>query len=233
MRIVLIILVATFICSCSSGLQVYYPLDSNRDDNNHHLSVSGNEFDDRPPSEPGKCYAKAITSDQLETNNDTLGIFGINEDIPQHLLQEVEYRPETTEWVKRKADKNCLSSDPNDCMVWCLQTTPAVYGIPIVSMDTTTAEPMKYIVIPDKVSMIEGGGHTVWTEVLCEKDITKRLLQSVHTALEERGYNSGVFPKGRLASKDLKAALKQFQKANFLKMGQLSIETLEALGVYY
>ena len=30
-----------------------------------------------------------------------------------------------TEWVKKKADRNCLSADPDDCLVWCLVEVPA------------------------------------------------------------------------------------------------------------
>lgn len=29
-----------------------------------------------------------------------------------------------SKWVKTKADKNCLSPNPDDCMVWCLQVVP-------------------------------------------------------------------------------------------------------------
>ncbi len=32
--------------------------------------------------------------------------------------------PATTAWVKKKADRNCLSADPNDCLVWCLVDQP-------------------------------------------------------------------------------------------------------------
>ncbi len=32
----------------------------------------------------------------------------------------VDYQASGTEWVKKKADRNCLSDDPNDCLVWCL-----------------------------------------------------------------------------------------------------------------
>jgi len=31
----------------------------------------------------------------------------------------------TTKWVRRKADRNCASQDPNDCLVWCLVEVPA------------------------------------------------------------------------------------------------------------
>ncbi len=33
-------------------------------------------------------------------------------------------RPASTKWVKKKADRNCLSADPNDCLVWCLVEVP-------------------------------------------------------------------------------------------------------------
>lgn len=36
-----------------------------------------------------------------------------------------EVKGPTTKWVKRKADKNCLSENPEDCLVWCLVEVPA------------------------------------------------------------------------------------------------------------
>lgn len=41
--------------------------------------------------------------------------------------ETIEVSPATTKWVKRKADANCLSADPNDCLVWCLVEVPAQY----------------------------------------------------------------------------------------------------------
>ena len=41
--------------------------------------------------------------------------------------EQIETAPASTKWVKRKADRNCLSADPNDCLVWCLVETPAQY----------------------------------------------------------------------------------------------------------
>lgn len=37
----------------------------------------------------------------------------------------IEVAAPTQKWVKRKTDENCLSSDPEDCMVWCLEEVPA------------------------------------------------------------------------------------------------------------
>ena len=42
--------------------------------------------------------------------------------------ERILIQPATTKWVKRKADRNCLSADPNDCLVWCLIEVPAEYG---------------------------------------------------------------------------------------------------------
>ena len=36
--------------------------------------------------------------------------------------------PASTKWVKKKADNGCISTNPEDCMVWCLVETPAQYA---------------------------------------------------------------------------------------------------------
>ena len=41
--------------------------------------------------------------------------------------ERIEVSPANEKWVKRKADKNCLSANPEDCLVWCLVAIPATY----------------------------------------------------------------------------------------------------------
>lgn len=41
--------------------------------------------------------------------------------------EQIEISPAATKWVKRKGDRNCLSQDPNDCLVWCLVEVAAQY----------------------------------------------------------------------------------------------------------
>ncbi len=43
------------------------------------------------------------------------------------VTETIETSPASTKWVKKKADRNCLSADPNDCLVWCLVEVPAQY----------------------------------------------------------------------------------------------------------
>ena len=41
--------------------------------------------------------------------------------------ERLETKPASTKWVKKRADANCLSANPDDCLVWCLVETPAEY----------------------------------------------------------------------------------------------------------
>lgn len=41
--------------------------------------------------------------------------------------ERIEVSPSATKWVKRQADRNCLSADPNDCLIWCLVEVPAQF----------------------------------------------------------------------------------------------------------
>jgi hypothetical protein len=43
------------------------------------------------------------------------------------VTERIEKVPPTTKWVKKKADFNCLSANPDDCLVWCLVEVPAEY----------------------------------------------------------------------------------------------------------
>ncbi len=43
----------------------------------------------------------------------------------EDVTEEVEIAPPSTRWVRGKADPTCVSSNPDDCRVWCLETVPA------------------------------------------------------------------------------------------------------------
>lgn len=74
------------------------------------------------PSEPGKCYAKCLIQDLYEL--DSTYIYEYTGVTPSE-VSGVEYQtlktaPASTKWVKKKADKNCNSANPHDCLIWCL-----------------------------------------------------------------------------------------------------------------
>ncbi len=41
--------------------------------------------------------------------------------------ETIETSPASTKWVKKRSGDNCLSADPDDCMIWCLVEVPATY----------------------------------------------------------------------------------------------------------
>lgn len=56
--------------------------------------------------------------------------YAILEVIPQQyeqVLDRVEIKPAVTRWVRKKAERDCLGADPDDCFVWCMVEEPAQY----------------------------------------------------------------------------------------------------------
>ncbi len=90
-------------------------------------------------------------------------------------------------------------------------------------------------VIPAEYKTIEydhvadGGKFTRWTEILCAGDMTNSRIRNVQQALSDKGFNPG--PIDGVMGGQTKAALQQYQEANKLPIGNLNIETLDALGI--
>lgn len=63
-----------------------------------------------------------------------------HEKVDQMLLEYefelVEVEAAREKWVKKKADRNCLSADPNDCLVWCMVETPAKFDTIVIQEAT-------------------------------------------------------------------------------------------------
>ncbi len=188
---------------------------------------------DKPPiGRPGACYAKCLVPDEYEEYEKTFPIYeGDLPDTVDLVDYEYEISPSIERWEKRKADRNCLSADPNDCLVWCLINIPAkVEVIENIVVDTFACRDFILVEYNGR-RLIKEGGFTEWREVVCEKDIDSSLILDIHDALFEDGYDPGR-PSDKLNS-SIKAALSQFQKDFNLPIGQLDLETLDALGVEY
>lgn len=165
--------------------------------------------------------------------------------------------PAGKKWVKGKADQNCLSADPKDCEVLCLVETPAVYKkvtrkvektaaytkqveVPAVTKnverkiliadayDNRIEIPATYKSVMQRV-LVRKGGYAGWKEVLCQQDITESKIAAIQKALIREGYDPGAIDNqmGQMT----RDALIQFQRDKGLPVGNLNIETLNALGV--
>jgi hypothetical protein len=69
----------------------------------------------------------------------------------------------------------------------------------------------------------------VWREVLCEKNLTASNIKQIQNALALKGYDPGV-ADGQLGTKTV-AAMQRFQADQGLAQGQISVESVRALGV--
>lgn len=198
---------------------------------------SGNDnysYDSDPiGKEPGKCYAKCLMGDvfEEEKSGNSIPIYA-GTDVDQDFVEkrEIVISEPTTKWAKRKADKNCLSADPNDCLVWCLVEVPGETIEAYVVTDTSQTDDYYWEDIPVK-KLVQKGGFTKWEEVICDYEVTAELNQQIQQALIKRGYDAD--PTSRVIGTRTKAALVKFQKNNNLPIGNLNIKTMDALGIDY
>lgn len=175
----------------------------------------------------------------------------------EYIKEQVMVTPATTKWVKGKADAGCLSADPKDCQVMCLVEVPATYKTidkKVLKNKAYTREetiPMQYKIVAKEVLvqkeriveietpatyktvqkrvLVEKGGYQVWREILCGNDLTTDKIIQIQKALKANGYDPG--PIDDVFGPLTKAALIRYQKDKGLPVGNLNIETLNALGV--
>lgn len=103
----------------------------------------------------------------------------------------------------------------------------------VVSTDAnvrTVEIPAEYATLT-KRQLVKKGGFTEWREVLCANKITGYTIRQIQVALKDRGYNPG--PIDNVLGLRTKAALTKFQRDKGLPVGQLDLETLQALGIQY
>ena len=198
------------------------------------LEYSKNNTPDLPPNaEPGKCYAKSLITDEVVENGRKIPVYtgDENDDTVKRALKEYVLRESTTKWIKRKTDRNCLSQDPNDCLVWCLIEVPAEKIERMVVLDTTNTSSyeMETIYFTD---VKQKGGFTKWFEVLCEKDVDSNITLQIKEALLIRNFLDEM-PEGDKICSKTKQGLQQFQKENSLPVGNLDFETLTSLNIEY
>ena len=68
-----------------------------------------------------------------------------------------------------------------------------------------------------------------WRPILCETNASPNLISEVQRALLAKDHNPG--PIDGVLGRETMAAVNDFQRSNRLATGQLTIETIEALGV--
>ncbi len=110
----------------------------------------------------------------------------------------IETKPASTKWVKKSATANCLSANPDDCMVWCLVETPPEYQTTPIRVNkgcdgtgVANSGCIKTIEVPAKmgsrtVHKLKSSASVREETVPAEyKTITKRIVKTPATTKEE------------------------------------------------
>jgi len=177
-------------------------------------------------------------------------------DVYETIVEEVMVTPVSYKWVKAKTDAACLSPNPKDCEVLALVEVPAVYKkterkvlksegkIENIELPTEFKVVPRKVVdqperIEDKVSpavyksvkntVLVSKGEKVWREVACKEFLTKEKIVAIQKSLTVKGYATG--PADGIIGNRTKAALIKFQKDSGIAQGNLTLETLDLLGI--
>lgn len=107
---------------------------------------------------PGSCYAKSLIADRYETVTErvvvkpattrtviipaqyktTKEIVLIKDDYvdisvkpmeSEIITDSIEVRAASAKWTKKRKDRDCLSANPDDCLIWALIEVPAEYKV--------------------------------------------------------------------------------------------------------
>lgn len=180
------------------------------------------------PVVPGKCFVKCQILEEVKKGNDPLvAIYtGDKPDEVTLIKNFIMIEPASTEWVKKKADKNCYSSDPSDCIVWCLKEVPAKYQEFAYLADTTETRDfeLRYVSLESFQESVY-----VWEETPCREDYIDSVMKEVQLALVENGAEDLVITG--YFDDYTKKALKEYQILEGLCFGELTVETLDALNI--
>lgn len=226
-NLLLCTLLSLTICSCYVPGQIVWQ------DQGAGPSSRPRTMSDKMPTKPGSCFARCLMPDMTETKViDELPLYtGTETDKGVELDSlDVVKSPASTKWIKKKADKNCLSANPEDCLVWCLVEQPAVLESYIYVKDTSATKLFKMTQITS-TDIVKPGGYTEWKEVICDNKMSDKLITDVQSFLASE-YQLSNITTGEWDA-PTRNALKQYQTDKELPIGQLDLETLDSMGVQY
>ncbi len=142
--------------------------------------------------------------------------------------------PSGQHWVKKSADRNCQSPDPNDCLVWCLVEQPEIKTIRAKKVPLNA---VKMIEIKKGIFIEKHYYDAAIIEIMCQENaksalqsaiiealIKKKWLRKPQKAETEQAYQS-------FCESNFVNALLQFQQEKELPEGLWDLETLEALNI--
>jgi len=108
-------------------------------------------------------------------------------------------------------------------------TTLKIRKLVVEPSQKSISSPAQYQTVTKRVKVSEE--HMEWVPILCEVNFNLDLISELQRKLQDAGYNPGSIDG--VYGGATKAAVRAFQRKKGMPTGQLTIETLRALGVAY
>lgn len=113
---------------------------------------------------------------------------------------------------------------------------PAVYETVTRRVLKTPAKQIEEVIPEEyqtvtKRQLVKAGGISEWKEVICADKLTSQKIRQIQLALKAKGYDPG--PIDNILGRETRDALRRYQTANNLPVGQVDLETMRSLGVSY
>jgi hypothetical protein len=148
---------------------------------------------------------------------------------------EIELKTEpATKWVRKKVNTTCLSSNPEDCLVWCLVEIPAATYKYKVVLDPNDEKydmvrPLAYgsWTLPNRKEPIIGV--IKWVEAPNPKEIDSAMIDQIWEFLQALGYPCG--DESTALNQDILNAIDAYQTQHALARGAITNETLYEMGL--
>ncbi len=126
-------------------------------------------------------------------------------------------------WEKKKADRNCLSANPDDCLVWCLvrQKKEKIY---MVVKDTSQTKDWY-----TKKIEVRFKGQKMEMPVICKSDLSIELLSALRDKLYALNYDINPEKTYKKLRGKFNNEFRQFQYDYGLPEGKWTVQTMQFL----
>ena len=123
-------------------------------------------------------------------------------------------------FVRQKFAVDCVSADPDDCLVWCQRAFPsrAIRVVP-TTFEAVTAS--LRALNESCLDPLMEGGYLGWYRGICQEEIDEKLVYDILSKLADRGYKNPSL-EDRLDPEKFYELLYRFQFDRALPIGGLN-----------
>lgn len=172
-----------------------------------------------------KCI-EGVFYEEITKNEDKIILVYSGNDFSLAGLKDTILISGGKKWEKRKTD-NCLSANPDDCLVWCFVDNYKEEKIKLVT-DTKSIKEFTPRIIKEKI--IVRKEEKKQEEIICPENLDKPLVLKIENFLFDNYYLKKKKGNGKMTSTIRNAVIK-YQKANKLGIGDITNDTLLNMGI--